>query len=95
MARNKSDIFKNTAEIFAADAPILPLLVAANISTINVDGKAVPAAEAPLNLQIAALGAVKATGSTTQDSAQLIEANGQLAAQKDKLAKQLTQRPRQ
>ncbi len=81
MARNQFNLKRNHAELCAADTAIAPLLVAAKITTISVDGKDVAASDAPLSAQIAALGRVMATGDKTEDSAALISANGELAAQ--------------
>lgn len=78
------------AELHASDASVDPLLVSAKITTIKVDGKDVPAHEAPLPNKIAALGALLATGDKTVDDANLIAANGQLAGQVEKLTNDLT-----
>lgn len=78
------------AELHASDKAADPLLVAAKITSIKVDGKDVPAAEAPLDAKIAALGSLLNAGNKTEDSANLIAANGQLAAQVEDLNGKLT-----
>lgn len=77
------------SELLASDESIAKLLVAAKITSLKVDGKDVPAADAPLNTKIEALGSLLNTGNVTQDSAELIAVNGQLAAQVDKVSGEL------
>ena len=76
---------KIKSEYFAAEAAIDPILVSAKITSLKFDGKDVPAAEAALSVKIGAIGALLATGDKTQDTSELIAANGQLAAQVDTL----------
>lgn len=81
MARNSLNFKKNNAELVAADSAIAPILTAAKISVVSVEGKDVPVADAPLDARIGALGKLIATGDKTEDSAELVKANGELAAQ--------------
>ena len=81
MARNSLNFKKNNAELVSADAAIAPILVSAKILTIPVEGKDVPASDAPLDARITAIGKLISTGDKTEDSAALISANGQLASQ--------------
>jgi hypothetical protein len=81
MARNSLNFKKNNAELNAADAAIAPFLAGAKISTVAVEGKDVAVADAPLSARIDALGKLIATGDKTEDSAELVKANGELAAQ--------------
>jgi len=90
MARNPLNFKANLNELVAADSAIVPILAAAKISTITVSGKEVSAADAPLAAKIEALGKLTASGDTTQDSAELIRANGELAAQNEEIAGKLT-----
>lgn len=89
MARNPLNFKANLNELVAADSAITPLLVAAKISTVTVNGKEVAVAEAPLSAKIEALGKLTASGDKTEDSAELIRANGELAAQNEKAAADL------
>jgi hypothetical protein len=90
MARNSLNFKKNNAELSAADAAIAPLLTAAKISTVAVEGKDIPVADAPLDARIAALGKLISTGDKTEDSAELVKANGELAGQVEALEGKLT-----
>jgi hypothetical protein len=91
MPRTKSlNFVKLNDELFASDAAIDPILASAKITVLKVDGKDVPAAEAPLQSKISAIGALVSSGDKTQDAAQLIAANGQLAAQGEQLQANLT-----
>lgn len=69
------------AEIRAADAAINPLLTAAKISTIDVNGKPLPATDdaVPLAAKIAALAAVNKPGAGDAEMAQMLANNGLLA----------------
>ena len=90
MPRPHSLNFKRmNAELAGSDAAVDPLLVSAKITVLKVDGRDVPAADAPLPIKIAAIGALIATGDRTQDSAELIAANGQMATQVETLQAQL------
>ena len=65
-------------------------LVAAKINTLVVDGKEVPAADAPLNVKIDAVSALVNSGEKTQDVSELIASNGQIAAQVEDLSGKLS-----
>lgn len=78
------NIGKANAEISAADSAINPLLEVAKITTLKVDGKDVPASDAPLADKILALAAVSKPGAGTQDVSELIATN-------DSVARQLTE----
>ena len=69
------------AEIRAADAAINPLLTAAKISSINVNGKPTPATDdaVPLALKIAALAAVNQPGAGDAEMSQMLANNTLLA----------------
>jgi|ERR1035437_933260 hypothetical protein len=91
MARKQSANFIGmNRELSASDEAIAPLLEAAKISTVAVDGKDVPAADAPLPARISALGALLASGDKTVPDSQLVKANGDLAAQVSTLEGKLT-----
>ncbi len=81
MARNPLNFKRNSAELAAADAAIAPFLTSSKIASVVIEGKEVRAEDAPLDAKINALGALIATGSKAEDSAELIKANGELAAQ--------------
>ena len=92
MARNYSpaNLIKSRAELVASDAAIDPILASSKITVLQVDGKDVPATDAPLPVRITALGKLISTGDKTADTAALIEANGQLAAQTEANESKLT-----
>lgn len=77
-------------ELSASDEAITPLLEAAKITTVAVDGKDVPFADAPLPARIAALGKLLSTGDKVQDISQLVAANGVQAEQVTALEGKLT-----
>jgi len=89
MAFKFFNIGKANAEIEGATAAIDNALSTAKISTINVDGKVLTLAEAPLAAKIAAFAALAKTGDTTQDVSDLIVSNGQIAAQVEDLTGKL------
>lgn len=90
MASNPLNFKKNHADVVAAESALAPILKAANIVTIQVDGKDVSASDAPLAAKITTLGKLIATGDKTEDSAAAIQANGELAAQLEVLEGKLT-----
>lgn len=65
-------------------------LIAAKITTLAVDGKEVPSADAPLNVKIDAVSALVNSGDKTQDVSELIASNGQIAAQVEDLTGKLS-----
>jgi len=75
------NIGKANAEISAADAAINPLLESAKISTIKVDGKDLPASDAPLADKINALAAVSKPGVANQDISELVTSNDLISKQ--------------
>jgi hypothetical protein len=75
------NVARLNSEASASAAAIDPILTAAKITSLKVDGKDVTAADAPLSAKITAIGALLATGDKTQDTSELIAANGQLADQ--------------
>lgn len=90
MAANPLNFKKNHADVVAAESALAPILKAANITSISVDGKEVSASDAPLSAKIGALGKLIATGDKTEDSAAAIQANGELAAQLEACEGKLT-----
>lgn len=79
------NIGKANAEITAADSAIDPALAAAKISVIKVDGRDIPAHEAPLADKITALLAVAAPQAAAHDMSELVVTNDQLSKQIDRL----------
>lgn len=75
------NVGKLHAESEAAHAKADTALTAAKITTIRVEGKDVPFMDAPLSDKITALAGLLATGSPTDDNAQLISTNSQIATQ--------------
>lgn len=75
------NIGKANAEISAADAAINPLLESAKITTIKVDGKDLPASDAPLADKISALAAVSKPGVANQDISELVTSNDLISKQ--------------
>lgn len=69
------NIGKANAEIDAACAALAPALAKAGISTIAVDGKTVPAADAPLSAQISALLAAQPVVADSQNAAEALASN--------------------
>jgi hypothetical protein len=65
-------------------------LIAAKITTLAVDGKEVPSADAPLNVKIDAVSALVNSGDKTQDVSELIASNGQIASQVEDLTGKLS-----
>lgn len=90
MARKQSwNVGKLNAELTASDAAINPLLESAKITSIKVDGKEVPASEAPLPDRIKAYSDVAKSGATSADAVELAELNGQVTAQLEKASGEL------
>lgn len=93
MARSKASLLNYKGmgkELEASDTAIDALLVSAKVTTINVDGKDVPAADAPLPAKISAIGKLISSGNPTEDTAELIRANGEQAALVTELEGKLT-----
>jgi chromosome segregation ATPase len=80
-----ANIGKANAEINSGNEAADAALTAAKITTLKVDGKDVPSAEAPLSVKISAIAALVASGDKTQDISELIASNGQIAAQVEDL----------
>lgn len=85
------NIGKANAEITAADSAIDPALANAKITTLKVDGRDVPAHEAPLASKISALLSVAAPGVAAQDISELVVTNDQLSKQIEKVSDENTQ----
>lgn len=73
------NVVKANAVIEAAEAKLAPALAKANIATIPVDGKPVPAAQAPLDAQIEAVFAANPPGEASHDKSELLVTNATLA----------------
>jgi len=91
MARKQSwNAAKQTAELSASDAVIDPLLEAAGITTIKINGEDIPASKAPLQERINAYAAVAKAGVAEKgdvDQATLInQITAQLEKSEDALA---------
>lgn len=71
-------------EINAADAALASALVSAKITTVKVDGKDVPASEAPLSARINALLSVNPIGAESQSVDELLKSNNILSARAQK-----------
>ena len=85
------NVGKANAIIDSANAAADAGLTSAKITTLKVDGKDVPAVEAPLDAKISAVSALVTSGDKTQDVSELIASNGQIAAQvEDLTAKNVT-----
>lgn len=80
-----ANISKANAQLQAGHEAIDPALASAKISTLKVDGKDVPASEAPLSVKIAALANLTAAGEKSQDVSELIATNGHIAAKVETL----------
>jgi len=85
-----ANIGKANAEINSGHEAADAALIAAKITTLKVDGKDIPAAEAPLAVKIAAVSALISSGDKSQDVSELIASNGQIAAQVEELQGKLT-----
>ncbi len=85
MAFKFFNIGKANAEIDAADSVLNPALAKANILSISVDGKAVPANDAPLAAKISAIFAANPVGEGQQNVSELLVTNADLARQLEKL----------
>lgn len=86
MARTKSLNFgKLNAELFDGDEAINPLLAVANITEITVNGKPVPASEAPIGDRIRALAKVNPIGNDAQPVSFALEANDALSKENESL----------
>lgn len=72
---------KLNAEIAAADAVLDPLLESAKITVIKVEGKDVPASDAPVAAKIQALSALANSSGKTQEMSDLVVANDELTRQ--------------
>lgn len=83
------NVTKLEAAIEAADSAINPALATAKILTLKVDGKDVPASEAPLANRISALLAVSAPGVSEQSVANLTTTNAELAARNESISTEL------
>lgn len=83
------NVTKLEAAIEAADSAINPALATAKILTLKVEGKDVPASEAPLANRIAALLAVSAPGVSEQSVANLTTTNAELAARNETISTEL------
>ena len=83
------NIGKANALIDASTSVLAPALAKAGISTIAVDGKTVPVADAPLNLQISALLAAQPAVEGSQSAAQALESNELISAELDKTKTEL------
>ena len=83
------NITKANAEIAAGHEAIDAALVAANIATVKVDGKEVPATDAKLSDKIAALNALVKVGDASQDVAELTASNGLIAGKVEGLETEL------
>lgn len=81
MALKIFNILKANAEIAGADAAITPALATAGITVIKVEGKDVPAGEAPLAAKISALLAVAPPGASTQQISDVLLSNDALSKQ--------------
>jgi hypothetical protein len=84
------NIGKANSEISTGHEEADKILTAAKISTLNVDGKDVPATDAPLAVKISAVSALLNSGDKTQDVSELIASNGVIAAQVEELTGKLT-----
>jgi hypothetical protein len=85
MARKQNfNPIRQHSELSAADSAINPLLEASKITTLKVDGKDVPASDAPLADRITALNAVNGTTPGNLDMSELIAANDALSKAKEK-----------
>lgn len=84
------NIGKANAEINAGHEAADKALTAAKITSIAVDGKDVPASDAPLAAKISAVASLVSAGDKTQDISELIASNGQVAAQVEDLTAKLT-----
>ena len=85
MARKQSwNAPKLTAELSAADEAINPLLTAANITSIKIDGADKPASDVPLDARINAYASVMKAGAKSNDDVELATLNGQITAQLEK-----------
>lgn len=90
MAREKSwNPGKLTAELTEADAVIDPLLEAAKITSIKVNGVDTPAAKAPIGARFKAWADVAKAGATSQDATELAVLNGQITSQLEKVTGEL------
>ena len=90
MALKIWNIGKANAIIEDADAVLNPALATAGITNITVDGKAVPATEAPLAAKLSALFAVSPVGGQSQQVSDVIVSNDQLAKELEKVNGELT-----
>jgi len=84
------NIGKANAEITAADSAIDPALANAKITTLKVDGRDVPASEAPLASKISALLSVASPQAAAQDISELVVTNDQLSKQIEKVSDENT-----
>ena len=78
------DIRKANATLTAAEEALAPALVKAGITQISMDGKSVPAEDAPLASLITALIAVAQPGDGQQNLADLLITNDTLAKELDR-----------
>ena len=85
-----ANIGKANAEINSGNEAADTALIAAKITTLKVEGKDVPSAEAPLAVKIAAISALVSSGDKSQDVSELIASNGQIAAQIEDLQAKLS-----
>lgn len=83
------NIGKANAAISDAQAALAPALAKAGISTIAVDGKTVPAAEAPLASQITALIGAQPVVADSQSAAEAIASNDLISKELDAAQAQL------
>lgn len=84
------NIGKANAEITSGHETLDAALSAAKISTLKVDGKDVPAGDAPLAVKAAAIAGLVSSGEKSQDVSELIASNGIVAAQVEELTNKLT-----
>lgn len=86
MARKKSlNVIGLNAELSASDSAIDPLLEQANITSIKVEGRDVPAGDAPMPDKIRALAAVTNASNVNQDMSELIQSNEVVSRENDRL----------
>lgn len=83
------NIGKANAEISSAHEAADATLESAKITSLKVDGKDMPASDAPLAVKIVACRALIASGEKTQDVSELVATNGQIAAQAEELSGKL------
>lgn len=85
MARKKSYLpATNHAQLDAIEAALMPAVNKANLKTVIVDGKAMAVADAPLDSLVLAILAVNPVEESRTQSAELVQANADIARRLEK-----------